>query len=129
MSKPLVSDHHQANRSLGRYVFGFIASLILTVGAYLLVDTHVTTNHNGMGHDYIIPILAGLALVQVIVQLICFLHVGQETKPRWKLFVLFFAIAIIIIVVLGSLWIMANLEDHMVMPSQITEYMQDQEGF
>ena len=128
MSKATVSHHNAMHGSLGRYVTGYLASLTLTLAAYVLVDIHVSGSHNTLSHGLLLPVLAGLALVQVIVQLVCFLHVGQETRPRWKLGVFFFMLAIVIIVVFGSLWIMSNLNDHMMTPTDINQYMQDQES-
>ena len=36
---------------------------------------------------HLIYTIIGLALIQAIVQLIFFLHVGQEAKPRWELII------------------------------------------
>ncbi len=54
--------------------------------------------------------LAALAVTQLLVQLLFFLHLGRESKPRWNLIVLAFAVMVVVIVVFGSLWIMKNLQ-------------------
>jgi len=50
-----------------------------------------------------------LALVQLVVQLVLFLHVGQEEKPRFNLLALSFGLITVVILVGGTLWIMQNL--------------------
>lgn len=57
--------------------------------------------------------LIGFAISQLLVQLIFFLHLGRESKPRWNILVFLFAALVVLIVVVGSLWIMNNLDYHM----------------
>jgi cytochrome o ubiquinol oxidase operon protein cyoD len=89
-----------------QYTVGFVLSLILTIAAYLLVT-------NGGGSGWLYAGLALLAIVQMVVQLIFFLHLGDETGPRFKLFSFVCMASALIIVVLGSLWIMNNLDYNM----------------
>jgi cytochrome o ubiquinol oxidase subunit IV len=56
-----------------------------------------------------------------------FLHLGRETRPRWKLAVFLFMLGVILILVFGSLWIMTNLNYRM-MPKQMVQYMNSQAG-
>jgi cytochrome o ubiquinol oxidase operon protein cyoD len=86
-----------------RYISGFALSLGLTLVAYLFVV-------QGWAHGWtLIYVLAALAIIQLFVQLMFFLHLGREAKPRWNLTVLSFAAIIVSILVFGSLWIMKNL--------------------
>lgn len=62
------------------------------------------------GQPLIYTVIA-LALVQAIVQLLFFLHVGQEAKPRWETVVFYFMVVILFIIAAGSLWIMNDLND------------------
>jgi cytochrome o ubiquinol oxidase operon protein cyoD len=55
--------------------------------------------------------LIGLAIVQAIVQAILFLHVGQEDKPRWETISFCFMVMCVLIIVIGSLWIMHDLDE------------------
>lgn len=109
----------QAN--LQTYVTGFVLSVGLTMAAYLSV---VFGSFNG---HILLAWLLGLALVQFLVQLIFFLHVGAETKPRWKRLTLVLMIFFVVVVVLGSVWIMYNLNYRMT-PQQMNQYMQNQSG-
>lgn len=119
--KTIIPQHDTEHGSLKTYVSGFAFSIILTLAAYtLVVNRKYSVN-------IIIGAIIGLALVQFLIQLIFFLHLGKETKPRWKLFVLVFMILIVLILVFGSLWIMNNLNYRMT-PEQMNTYMNNQGG-
>jgi len=61
-----------------------------------------------------------LAVIQMFVQLIFFLHLGKENKPRWNTLIFAFMLLVLLIVVLGTLWIMHSL-DTRVMGSHIMD--------
>ena len=116
----------ETNRSpLTNYVIGFVLSLTLTLVAYFLVVNHLLIG----------PVLIGaiilLAVTQFFVQVTLFLHVGEEAKPKWNLSAFLFMLLVVIIIVVGSLWIMANLNYNMMSPTQMDEYMrlQNSKGF
>lgn len=94
--------------TLKAYFIGFGASLLLTVLSFFLVATRTLSN------SYLIYAIIGLALIQAVIQLIFFLHLGQEAKPRWETVVFCFMVVVLLIIVIGSLWIMNDL-DHRVM--------------
>jgi cytochrome o ubiquinol oxidase subunit IV len=106
------------------YVIGFVLSLLLTGGAYVSVTQQLFTG------GALIAVIITLAVLQVLVQLYFFLHLGRETKPRWKLVVLIAMLVVLFILVFGSLWIMQNLNYHM-SPDQVNHYMiqQNNRGF
>lgn len=115
------------DRRLVSYAIGFILSVILTVVAYAIV-VNDTINRN-----YAAPLLAiiisVLASVQLVVQLIFFMHLSEEQRPRWKLMSFVFCFVILGVIVFGSLWIMFDLNDRMMMsPTEMTEYMNRQTG-
>lgn len=89
------------------YVTGFISALILTIISFSLVITKPFSS------SIITGIIVGLAIVQAIVQLLFFLHVGQEAKPRWETLVFYFMLLVMAIVVIGSLWIMFDLNNRL----------------
>ena len=89
------------------YITGFIISIVLTVAAYLMVVEHL------LNDQILIFVIIGLALIQLWVQLIFFLHLDYEKGPRWNLAFFLSTIGIVLIVVIGSLWIMENLSYHM----------------
>jgi len=107
-------DSHAGRQGAGHgtlraYVIGFILSIVLTMASYFIVANHV------LGNEVIVATIVGLGSVQVFVQLLCFLHLGTESKPRWNLLVFLFMVLVLAIVVGGSLWIMNNL-NYQVMP-------------
>lgn len=95
----------QWHGSLKDYVIGFTLSLVLTAAAFYLVMVPRLTG------GPLILTLVGLGLVQAIVQLRFFLHLGQEPKPRWETVVFFFMVSVLLIIVLGTLWIMYDLNN------------------
>lgn len=115
------TTHKPGHATLTSYVNGFMLSIVLTVAAYLLVVQHTLSNH------VLIFSVGALALVQFLVQIFFFLHLGRETRPRWKLLVFGGMLIVVLILVIGSIWIMSNLNYHMT-NRQINQYMNRQDG-
>ena len=114
---------HTARYGLGTYVTGYLVSLYLTFTAYWLVK------HQNLSRDTLIGAVAGLAIVQFVVQAFCFLHLGTERKPRWKLVVFLFMLGVVLILVFGSIWIMNSLNyRHALTPEQINQYLKTQDA-
>jgi cytochrome o ubiquinol oxidase operon protein cyoD len=91
------------------YIIGYVLSIALTLCAPLLYQWHVATSHQFPTHLELRVAFIALALVQLVVQLIFFLHLGDEKKPRWNLWAFGFAAIVVFILVGGTLWIMYNL--------------------
>jgi len=120
---------HKVAQSLGEdrvtlrsYVAGFLLSLATTIAAYVVVTEKLYSKNS------IIATVAVLAIAQFFVQMLFFMHLGQEKKPRWKLLALVFMTGVVLIVVLGSLWIMHHLDYNMMSPRQMENYMDSQDG-
>jgi len=96
-------------KTLHAYILGFVLSIGLTLGAFSVVQMHLDTEHVSPTHEVAVAVLLTLAVAQLLVQLILFLHLGREEKPRWNLIAFFFALFIVTVVVGGSLWIMNHL--------------------
>jgi cytochrome o ubiquinol oxidase operon protein cyoD len=54
------------------------------------------------------------------VQLRFFLHLGQEAKPRWETMIFYFMVLVLLIIALGSLWIMHDLEERVMSNMEMT---------
>ena len=94
-------------KSLKIYVIGFFMSLMLTLLSFALAGSHLMA---------IIPIyvcLTLLALMQLLVQVICFLRLNAGAEGRWNLMAFLFTVLIVLVIVMGSLWIMFNLNYNM----------------
>jgi len=116
------STHTEAERgTLGSYVVGFILSLLFTVIPYYLV-----TKKTLSGQALLITII-GFAVLQLIIQMVFFLHLGREPKPRWNLLFFVSTLGIILIVVLGSLWIMTHL-NYNISPLEMNNELIKDEG-
>lgn len=102
--------HHGWYSSAKPLFFGFVLSLIFLIASYVLVAGRLFEN------AILMPAILIFAGLQAIVQLIWFMHLGIEDKPRWNLISFLFLVGIIIVVIGGSIWIMYNL-DYNVMPS------------
>ena len=92
---------------LTSYSLGFVLSIALTLAAPALLwlslqNMFITPQM--LRFSFVI-----LAILQLLVQLFFFLHIGEERKPRWNLGALGLALIIVCIVVGGTLWIMHNL--------------------
>lgn len=124
MSKPTIKYYNAQTKvegSFNGYLTGFLFSILLTISAYVLTIKH------SLNKNLLITLLIGLALVQFVVQVVFFLHIGKESKPRYRLLAFAFMIIIVLILVFGSLWIMSNLKNNMTVNQQI-KYMNNQGG-
>jgi cytochrome o ubiquinol oxidase operon protein cyoD len=111
------------------YIIGFTLSLGLTLTAFWLVHKHVANGHQYPSDKFMVTAVMALAIVQLIVQLVYFLHLDRESKPRWNLGALLFMLMVLLIIVIGSLWIMSNLNYRMLgSPTQVNQYIQSQDG-
>lgn len=107
--------------SVRSYTIGFVSAVTLTLLAFSVVAKHSVHGNR------LIAILLGLAVVQFVLQLVFFLHIGKESKPRRKQLVLLMMIVFVLILVLGSIWVMYSLNYRMT-PEQINTYMLKQDG-
>jgi cytochrome o ubiquinol oxidase operon protein cyoD len=89
---------------------GFVLSILLTMASFGLVQLHVNSSHESISHAALSVTVFVFAMTQLAVQLIFFLHLGREQKPRIQSLSFIFVTLIITFLVAGSLWIMANLD-------------------
>lgn len=102
------------------YVIGLILSLVLTVIPYYLVTRQV------LSETPLLLAILGFAIVQMIVQVFFFLHLGRGPKPLYNV-VFFVATAAFIILVVGaSILIMNNLYRNMSPEEVTTRLAQDE---
>lgn len=87
--------------SLKAYLIGFFLCLITTSLSFVL-----TVFYKGP-----LLLIALLAPIQALIQLFFFLHIAQEAKPRWGLLIFVSMVLVLMIIVLGSLWIMYDLNE------------------
>lgn len=125
--QPRVEDESDLNNQAGEratpvpYIAGFILSLCFTFIPYNLVTNHLLTG------SVLLALVLGIAVIQMIVQVVFFLHLGRERKPRWQLYFFGGTIFGVITVVVGSIFIMAHL-NHNMDPSEISQKLSQDEG-
>lgn len=120
-------NQDQFSRLLVRYIVGFTSALLLSVGSYVVVTERLMpTAHGAMA------VVLLFAAVQLAVQLVCFLHLKVTGRSRDRTLTLVYTMLMMFVIVIGSLWIMKNLDYRMGMSSEaMTEYMkrQNKKGF
>jgi cytochrome o ubiquinol oxidase operon protein cyoD len=119
--KPRLESRHSPIRYIS-YVVGFVLSIAATVIAYLIVVNHVWPM------QMLVYVILIVAVMQLVVQVVFFLHIGRGS--HWKFVTFLFAILVVLIIVIGTIWIMNNLNYNMMRmtPDQMNIYMQQNEG-
>jgi cytochrome o ubiquinol oxidase operon protein cyoD len=98
------------------YLVGYLAATLLTGAAFALA------RNTWMTPESVVAAVTVLAIAQMLVHLIFFLHINTAPEQRTNIVAFATTMLIILIVVLGSLWIMAHLRDNM-MPAQTMDAM------
>lgn len=118
----VTEPHQPASAAYRSYVIGFVLSIVTTLLAYFLVVNKVFPT------DVLVYVILGIAVVQLIVQVVYFLHVGRG--GGWRLMTFVFTIFVVAILVVGSVWIMNNLDENMMhmSPDEQRQYMHENQG-
>lgn len=99
------------------YLIGYVSATFLTGAAFVLAQ------NDWMTPSSIVAAVSVLAIAQMLVHLIFFLHINTAPEQRTNILASTTTILIILIVVVGSLWIMAHLR-HNMMPMDMMMRMQ-----
>lgn len=105
---------------LQSYIVGFLLSLLFTFIPYMLVVNETIT-----GTRLLVTIL-GFAVVQMLIQVTFFLHLGRGPKPNWNVYFFASTVGIIIMVVAGSVIIMNNLHYNMSPTDKVKKIANDE---
>ncbi|HWV00321.1 MAG TPA: cytochrome o ubiquinol oxidase subunit IV [Devosia sp.] len=100
-------DTHGHGSTRG-YIVGFVLSVVLTAVPFWLVMTGVLP---GMVATALI--IFALALVQILVHVVFFLHLDTRSEGGWTLIAFIFTAVIVVIAIAGSIWIMYHLNTNM----------------
>ena len=100
-------------QTLRLYLTGFVICLILTALSFSFAAFELLRT------DILIAVLIFLAVCQAFVQLIFFMHMGKEAKPRWMLLVFYFMVLVLVIVILLTLWIITDLNNRVMAPPNL----------
>lgn len=116
-SHPKTQHEH---KTLESYIVGFILSLIFTFIPYYMV-----VNHTLSSPKLFLAIL-GFAVLQMLVQITFFLHLGRGPKPFYNVGFFISTVGIILVVVGGSIVIINNLHYNMSPADQIKRLVNDE---
>jgi len=106
------SDAGDIRSKVLTYVAGFVLAAVLSVASFAVV-------HSGAIYGPGIPVaLIALAIAQMGVHLVFFLHVTSGPDNTNNVLALAFGVLIVGLVLIGSIWIMAHL-DHNLMPASV----------
>ena len=95
------------------YTIGLVLAVILTATSFWVANTSLLWAPG-------VPLgLAVLAIAQMGVHLVFFLHITTGPDNTNNVLALAFGVLIVFLVVAGSLWIMANLNDNMMPPAEL----------
>ena len=98
---------------VGIYTIGLALAVILTAASFWVANTSLLWTPG-------IPLgLVVLAIAQMGVHLVFFLHITTGPDNTNNVLALAFGILIVFLVVVGSLWIMTNLNDNMMPPPEL----------
>jgi cytochrome o ubiquinol oxidase operon protein cyoD len=93
------------------YTIGLLVALILTATSFWVANTSLLWE-GGVGLG-----LAVLAIAQMGIHLVFFLHLTTGPDSTNNVLALAFGLLIVFVVVVGSIWIVSDLNQNMLMPS------------
>ena len=107
-------DGHEVE-GIGSYLIGLGLATLLTIVSFFVAQTTLVWQPS-------IPVaLAVLAIAQMGVHLVFFLHVTTGPDNVNNVMALAFGVLIVFLVITGSLWIMAHLNNNMMPMDQIMQ--------
>jgi cytochrome o ubiquinol oxidase operon protein cyoD len=93
-------EGHEAHGSFKSYLTGFLLSIVLTIIPLVFILNDWLEGKAGM------ILMLAAAVLQFAVQLLFFMHLREEGKPRYNLMALLLGLVILVTIVGGSIWIM-----------------------
>jgi cytochrome o ubiquinol oxidase operon protein cyoD len=119
------STHHSpsaaSHGNMKSYTIGFTLSMLLTLASFGVVMTGLVP------HNMRLAFIVALAVVQLLVQLVYFLHLGSAPDQRNNTAIFICTGLLIVIVVAGSLWVMHNANVNMMPMQMSTEHAMSHE--
>ena len=110
-------DGHEAAAGIGSYLIGLALASLLTIVSFFIARTTLVWEPS-------IPVaLAVLAIAQMGVHLVFFLHITTGPDNVNNVMALAFGVLIVFLLIAGSLWIMAHM-NHNMMPMDRIMQMQ-----
>ena len=109
------ADDHEAGSGVTGYLIGLGLAVLLTAVSFFISGTLLVWGPS-------IPVaLAVLAIAQMGVHLVFFLHIGTGPDNINNVMALAFGVLIVFLIITGSLWIMDHLNHNMMPMDQIMQ--------
>lgn len=106
-------EHHGAedgpHSTFSGYLTGFVLSVILTAIPFWLVMSGIIVDRSTVS----VLALSGLALAQIIVHMVFFLHMDGKAEGGWTMVSTVFTLIFVVIILIGTLWVMFNMNINM----------------
>ncbi|MBW4331600.1 cytochrome o ubiquinol oxidase subunit IV [Stakelama sp. CBK3Z-3] len=99
--------HEEPHGSFKGYMIGFILSVILTAIPFALVMT------GALDKNSTVVAIFAMAVVQIFVHMVYFLHMNTKTEGGWSMLALIFTIVFVLITLAGSIWVMYHMNTNM----------------
>jgi cytochrome o ubiquinol oxidase subunit IV len=110
-----ILDEHEAGEGIGSLLVGLGLATLLTIVSFFIARTTLVWQPS-------IPVaLAVLAIAQMGVHLVFFLHITTGPDNVNNVMALAFGVLIVFLVIVGSLWIMEHLNQNMMPMDQIIQ--------
>ncbi|MGC3979959.1 MAG: cytochrome o ubiquinol oxidase subunit IV [Steroidobacteraceae bacterium] len=101
--------------SLRTYVTGFFVAAVLTAIPFWIAMTGAITST-----AIATALIVMLAVAQIIVHTVAFLHLNARSEDGWTLMAYVFTAVLLLITIAGSVWIMNHLNSNM-MPGMMSD--------
>ena len=106
-----MSEHNEAHGvSTGKYMVGFVLAIILTLASFIPVM-------QGMLDSWAVSTkviyLLGMAVIQMVVQIVFFLHLNQGPDAKWMVGSMWFGALCVVIIIGGTWWARSHLNYNM----------------
>ncbi len=96
--------------SIGSYLVGFILAVFFTLGSFIPVMYGMMAS---WAISTKVAYLIGMAIIQIIVQIVFFLHLNSGPDAKWNLSALWFAAICVFVIIGGTWWAISHLNYNM----------------
>ena len=104
---PPGGEPHSLRGEIGGYVTGLALAVLLTIASFWVARTHFI-----YGPSLAVALLV-LAVAQMGIHLVFFLHITTDPDNTNNVMALAFGVLIVCLVVFGTIWVMAHMNQNM----------------
>ncbi len=94
--------------TLSSYIWGFVLSVILTTIPFSAVMFDLFSSA-----QFTAFVVLGCAIFQILVHMVCFLHLNLRAEGGWIASALIFTLVVLFISIFGTVWVMYNMDTKM----------------